>query len=158
MQAVTRRQVTTFFKQTVVGNHYSCLQNVVREQFLGQRGGRRRRGNNRYQGGENQRYLRGGKGGGKSTSRNTGTRRGFRGGAAKPTAIGRGRAAIGRGRAAGRRRGRGTTRASTGRSNGKGMRHDAKVAVLVQQQQGSDIHRVLVRCVGQDQGPKGMEQ
>jgi hypothetical protein len=56
LQAVTRRQFTTFFKQTVVGDHYSCLQNVVREQFLGQRGGRRQGGNNRYRGGENRRY------------------------------------------------------------------------------------------------------
>jgi hypothetical protein len=56
LQAVTRRQFTTFFKQTVVGSHYSCLQNVVREQFLGQRGGRQRQGNNRYRGGEHQRY------------------------------------------------------------------------------------------------------
>jgi ABC-type phosphate/phosphonate transport system substrate-binding protein len=39
LQAITRRQITTFFKQTVVGDHYSCLQNVVRKQFLGQRGG-----------------------------------------------------------------------------------------------------------------------
>jgi hypothetical protein len=80
LQAVTRRQFTTFFKQTIVGNHYSCLQKVVREQFLRQRGRRGRRGNNRYRGGENPRYRRGGRGRGKSTSRNTGTRRGFRGG------------------------------------------------------------------------------
>jgi hypothetical protein len=44
-----------------------------------------------------------------------------------------------------RRRGRGTTRRSTGRSNGGEMRHDAMVAVLVWQQQGSDVHRVVVR-------------
>jgi hypothetical protein len=76
LQAVTRRQFTTFYKQTVVGNHYSCLQNVVREQFLGQRGGRRRQGNNRYRGGEHRRYRRGAGGGRKFDSRNTGTRTG----------------------------------------------------------------------------------
>jgi hypothetical protein len=65
LQAITRRQFTTFFKQTVVGDHYSCLQNVVREQFLGQRAGRRQRGKNRYRGGEHRRYQRGGRGGGK---------------------------------------------------------------------------------------------
>jgi hypothetical protein len=135
LQAVTRRQFTTFFKQTVVGNHYSCLQNVIRQQFLWQWSGQRGRGKNRYRGGEHQRYRLGRRGGRKSTSRSTGTRRGFRGGAAKPTAIGRGR-----GRTAGRRRGRETTRRSTGRSNGGEMRHDAKVAVLVRQQQGSDVH------------------
>jgi hypothetical protein len=114
LQAVTRRQFTTFFKQTVVGNHYSCLQNVVRQQFLGQRSGQRRRGKNRYRGGEHRRYRPGGRGGRKFTSRSTGTRRGFRGGAAKPTAIGRGL-----GRTAGRRRGQGTTRRGTGCSNGE---------------------------------------
>jgi hypothetical protein len=37
LRAVTRRQLTTFCKQKVVENHYGCVQNVVRKQFLGQR-------------------------------------------------------------------------------------------------------------------------
>jgi hypothetical protein len=35
LRAVTRRQFTAFYKQKVVGNHYVCLENVVRKQFLG---------------------------------------------------------------------------------------------------------------------------
>jgi hypothetical protein len=31
LRAVTKRQVTTFYKQEVVENHYGCLQNVVRK-------------------------------------------------------------------------------------------------------------------------------
>jgi hypothetical protein len=63
LQAVTRRQFKTFCKQTVVGNHYRCLQNVVKKQFLGQRIGQQRQGKNKYRGGEHQRYRRGGRGG-----------------------------------------------------------------------------------------------
>jgi hypothetical protein len=44
LRAVTRRQLTTLCKQKVVENHYGCVQNVVRKQFLGQRSGQRRRG------------------------------------------------------------------------------------------------------------------
>jgi hypothetical protein len=44
LRAGTRRQFTTFYKQKVVENHYGCLKNVVRKQFLGQRSGQRRGG------------------------------------------------------------------------------------------------------------------
>jgi hypothetical protein len=38
-----RRHFTTFCKHIVAENHYGCVQNVVRKQFLGQRSGQLRR-------------------------------------------------------------------------------------------------------------------
>jgi hypothetical protein len=64
-----RRQFTTFYNQKVVENHYGCLQNVVRKQFLGLRSGQQRRGEPRGDRG-------GGKRGRKLSSSDSGKRGG----------------------------------------------------------------------------------